>query len=142
VLNRKLNKDLSIRCSNWEIEKLSESQIIYAADDALSALQIFSVFLDELGDEKVQNILENSRKKTFWPKSDRTASPSQKKIKEPKSQYQLARSAGKALLKMEKKLPPGNFSPLKIFVKIKKIVELEIGRTPFFGGTFALNLVH
>jgi len=40
ALNRKLDKDWRIRASNWEIDRLSEKQMLYAADDSLSALQV------------------------------------------------------------------------------------------------------
>ena len=56
-LNRKLDKDWRIRASNWEAEELSERQIRYAADDALSALQVFAVFMEELGETRIEDII-------------------------------------------------------------------------------------
>jgi len=62
MLNRKLNKDLKIRKSNWEIENLSVDQIIYAADDALSALQIFAAFLEDFGEGQDYNLFKGYKK--------------------------------------------------------------------------------
>lgn len=41
VLNIELNKDWRVRCSDWEIEKMSQTQIDYAALDAFVAVEIF-----------------------------------------------------------------------------------------------------
>ncbi|XP_039283645.1 exonuclease 3'-5' domain-containing protein 2 [Nilaparvata lugens] len=43
-LNKELDKDWRIRCSNWEDSCLSERQIQYAADDALVSVQLFEYF--------------------------------------------------------------------------------------------------
>ncbi|XP_039300617.1 exonuclease 3'-5' domain-containing protein 2-like [Nilaparvata lugens] len=43
-LNKELDKDRSIACSNWEAGCLSERQIQYAADDALVSVQLFQYF--------------------------------------------------------------------------------------------------
>lgn len=41
ILNIELNKDWRVRCSDWEIEKMSQTQIDYAALDAFVAVEIF-----------------------------------------------------------------------------------------------------
>lgn len=43
--------------SNWLARNLAIPEIMYAADDALSAVQIFAVFLREHGEENVLNIV-------------------------------------------------------------------------------------
>jgi len=57
ALNRKLDKDWRIRASNWEIDTLSEKQMLYAADDSLSALQVLAKFYGELGSELMDTII-------------------------------------------------------------------------------------
>ncbi|GLH01033.1 Werner Syndrome-like exonuclease [Gryllus bimaculatus] len=44
VLEAKMDKSWSIRCSNWEVDDLSERQISYAANDAWFAVKILQVF--------------------------------------------------------------------------------------------------
>ena len=41
-----------------QILKLSERQIVYAADDSLSALQTFVVFMDELGKQWTGKVVQ------------------------------------------------------------------------------------
>jgi ribonuclease D len=40
--NRKLQKSKSITTSNWSAQELTESQLIYAANDAYAALKVFT----------------------------------------------------------------------------------------------------
>lgn len=48
ILNIELDKNWRLRCSDWEIETLSEPQIDYAAKDAFVAVEIFKKLYDEL----------------------------------------------------------------------------------------------
>lgn len=41
ILNIELDKNWKVRCSDWEIEKLSAEQVDYAAKDAFVAIEIF-----------------------------------------------------------------------------------------------------
>ncbi|XP_077990720.1 exonuclease 3'-5' domain-containing protein 2-like [Glandiceps talaboti] len=43
ILNREIDKTAGVRCSDWECSDLSPEQVAYAADDAISSLQIFLV---------------------------------------------------------------------------------------------------
>lgn len=43
-LNKELDKDWRIRCSNWEASTLTDRQIQYASDDALVSVQLFEYF--------------------------------------------------------------------------------------------------
>ena len=65
VLKRKLDKDWRIRASNWEENELTQRQMIYAADDSLSALQTFAVFMDELGEEKTLKLVQTHLNSVF-----------------------------------------------------------------------------
>lgn len=51
-----LNKDLSVRCSNWEDEVLDCNQVEYAAMDAMVGIELFKFF--------AQRIEPNSRMPT------------------------------------------------------------------------------
>jgi len=66
-LGRKLDKDWRIRASDWEGE-LSDRQIIYAADDSLSALQLLAVFINELGLSTVSTIIADYTNCIFKPR--------------------------------------------------------------------------
>ena len=52
VVNRKLDKNKRIQTSNWEADKLTKEQIVYAADDALAALHVYAC---------IENVQEMSR---------------------------------------------------------------------------------
>lgn len=43
-----LDKDVNIRCSNWEADILSDDQITYAAKDALVGIELFKFFGDQI----------------------------------------------------------------------------------------------
>lgn len=43
-----LDKDVSICCSNWEADILSDDQITYAAKDALVGIELFKFFGDQI----------------------------------------------------------------------------------------------
>ncbi|MCX6878981.1 MAG: 3'-5' exonuclease domain-containing protein 2 [Verrucomicrobia bacterium] len=47
LFNRKLSKSKSVTTSNWAERKLSERQLLYAANDAYAALRIFHALRDE-----------------------------------------------------------------------------------------------
>lgn len=47
MLNITLNKDKSIQCSNWEASRLSETQIQYAALDALIPVKIIEKMMED-----------------------------------------------------------------------------------------------
>jgi ribonuclease D len=66
-LGRKLDKDWRIRASDWEGE-LSDRQIIYAADDSLSALQLLAVFVNELSLSTVSAIIADYTNCIFKPR--------------------------------------------------------------------------
>ncbi|KAJ8733713.1 hypothetical protein PYW07_014264 [Mythimna separata] len=48
LLDIVLDKSWRIRCSDWEAEELSESQVQYAAVDAHVAIRIFAILLEQL----------------------------------------------------------------------------------------------
>lgn len=48
ILNITLDKNWRVRCSDWEIENLSENQIDYAAKDAFVAVEIFKKLYNEM----------------------------------------------------------------------------------------------
>jgi exonuclease 3'-5' domain-containing protein 2 len=48
ILNIELDKNWRVRCSDWEIEELSKSQIDYAAKDAFVAVEIFRKLYNEM----------------------------------------------------------------------------------------------
>lgn len=48
ILDIDLDKNWRIRCSDWEIESLSDTQIDYAAKDAFVGVEIFKSLYDEL----------------------------------------------------------------------------------------------
>lgn len=48
ILDIELDKNWRIRCSDWEIESMSDSQIDYAAKDAFVAVEIFKKLHDEM----------------------------------------------------------------------------------------------
>ena len=41
LFNRKLNKSKSVTTSNWAQRELSDRQLLYAANDAYAALQVY-----------------------------------------------------------------------------------------------------
>ena len=79
MLKRKLDKDWRIRASNWEVDELSDRQMVYAADDSLSALQTFAVFMDELGEEWTAQVVQTHLNSVFKGKQK---TPKQAKTKE------------------------------------------------------------
>ncbi len=50
LFNRKLSKSKSVTTSNWAAKELSDSQLVYAANDAYAALKVFHA-LREQGNE-------------------------------------------------------------------------------------------
>ncbi|KAM7362483.1 exonuclease 3'-5' domain-containing 2 isoform 2-T2 [Cochliomyia hominivorax] len=48
VLNVEIDKHWRIVCSNWEAQELSEKQLLYAANDALVAVEIFKKLSNDL----------------------------------------------------------------------------------------------
>lgn len=43
-----IDKSLNIRCSDWEDDRLSETQILYATLDALVAIELFKFFGEKI----------------------------------------------------------------------------------------------
>lgn len=60
ILDIDLDKNWRIRCSDWEIESLSDQQVDYAAKDAFVGVEIFKSLYDELKLPKtVQDVLRH-----------------------------------------------------------------------------------
>lgn len=47
LFNRKLSKSKSVTTSNWAAKELSDSQLIYAANDAYAALKVFHALREQ-----------------------------------------------------------------------------------------------
>lgn len=47
LFNRRLSKSKSVTTSNWAAKELSDSQLIYAANDAYAALKVFHALRDQ-----------------------------------------------------------------------------------------------
>ncbi len=47
LFNRKLSKSKSVTTSNWAAKELSDSQLIYAANDAYAAIQVYHALRDQ-----------------------------------------------------------------------------------------------
>ncbi|KYO21691.1 exonuclease 3'-5' domain-containing protein 2 isoform X2 [Alligator mississippiensis] len=65
VLNCPLDKSPSLRCSNWEVEELTQDQIMYAAKDAQVSV---ALFLHLLGCSLLPATFEGQNAITAWEK--------------------------------------------------------------------------
>ena len=70
VINRKLDKDWRVQCSNWLAAELSQEQIIYAADDAVCALQIMAKLMESHHNHDM--VIQNCANKVFKNKKSKT----------------------------------------------------------------------
>ena len=62
----KLDKDWRIRASNWEAEKLSERQVAYAANDALSAMAVLlTITLNQTDSSNFEDLVKKAYELCF-----------------------------------------------------------------------------
>lgn len=60
ILNVELDKHWRLVCSDWEAKQLSEKQILYAANDALTAVEIFKTLSKDLRPRNLLGICKNN----------------------------------------------------------------------------------
>ena len=71
ALNRRLENDWRIRASDWEAEQLVDKQILYAADDSVSALQVMAKFHQLMPVKDIKRVIRNNFHKDFDTKTMR-----------------------------------------------------------------------
>jgi ribonuclease D len=72
VLNQRFIKSRLVTTSNWSLNKLSQKQMLYAANDAYAAFKVFKALgfsLDKLPNMKLSNLSSDeqiSKVRSFW----------------------------------------------------------------------------
>ena len=116
-----LDKNFKVRCGDWEADDLSKKQIHYAANDALSGLNVALVMAAEMADEGFESVSELCRPKASFTRLLRS-------FREISYKYKMRKNKSSS-----PDLPPVSFDVEKKLTSAKDPVKkMTVRKTPLY----------